>query len=540
MGEGDFDVVILGTGLVESMTAAALSKAGFKVAHLDVNPYYGGDEASLSPEALIQWAEQRLSHQDSSPYMTSQRAKYTSVQHSPVIPDRARHYSISLCPSLIPSTGPLISSLVTSGVSRYGGYRLLERVGIYDRALGIRNVPGSKEDVFKSKEMSLVGKRRLMRFLLFASGDFENSSELQGKTEVPFLAFLKDVWSLEQQVSEAIAYALAFCVSPEDQTLPALTRLRRYLRSSGRYGASPFLVGHYGGLGEIAQGFCRVSAVNSGVYILGRKVNSITRPTETEDPSDDKGRYVVDLDDFPEHLTTDIIISSPDLLPENLRKRAFVPPAQGLSMMQSVARCIAILDCPPQFPATLTPETTESSTETEEGPAKSVDKPIDTSVIVFPPSSIADGSDTAAMHAFITGEGSMSAPKGKYIAYLSLPLANSDSSASTEMILKPYLDAIISLSKSPSSTSVDTEAASASDPLFTMYYTQHPTLTPTLATSNTSPTVLVSPPIPYDLAECADAASTAAEALFLKIVEVHKARHPESWAVGTTDRKSVV
>ena len=396
-----------------------------------MNPYYGGDEASLSPEELIRWADQRLSPQNASPYMTSQRVKYTSVQHSSVIPDRARHYSISLCPSLIPSTGSLISSLVASGVSRYGGYRLLERVGIYDRATGIRNVPGSKEDVFKSKEMSLVGKRRLMRFLLFASGDFENSSELQGKTEVPFLAFLKDVWSLEQQVSEAIAYALAFCASPEgaafllsschfrrhlripDQTLPALTRLRRYLRSSGRYGASPFLVGHYGGLGEIAQGFCRVSAVNGGVYILGRKVNSITQPTETEDPSDDKGRYVVDLDDFPEHLTTDLIISSPDLLPENLRKISSVPPAQGPSMTQSVARCIAILDAPPQFPATLTPETTESSTETEEGPTQSHDKPIDTSVIVFPPSSIADGSDTVALHAFITGEGSMSAPKGK-------------------------------------------------------------------------------------------------------------------------------
>ena len=125
------------------------------------------------------------------------------------------------------------------------------------------------------------------------------------------------------------------------------------------------------------------------------------------------------------------------------------------------------------------------------------------------------------------------------IAYLSLLLENSNSSASTETILKPYLDAIISLSKSSSSPSVNSEAILASDPLFTMYYTQHPTLTPTPATSNTSPTILVSPPIPYDLAECADAASTAAESLFLRTVEVHKARHPEAWVVGTTGDKEV-
>lgn len=37
----------------------------------------------------------------------------------------------------------------------------------------------------------------------------------------------------------------------------ALERLARYLKSSGRYGTSPFLVAQYGGLSEILQGFCR-------------------------------------------------------------------------------------------------------------------------------------------------------------------------------------------------------------------------------------------------------------------------------------------
>jgi RAB protein geranylgeranyltransferase component A len=53
----------------------------------------------------------------------------------------------------------------------------------------------------------------------------------------------------------------ALCKNAADlETEPssqALERLARYLKSSGRYGTSPFLVAQYGGLSEILQGFCR-------------------------------------------------------------------------------------------------------------------------------------------------------------------------------------------------------------------------------------------------------------------------------------------
>jgi Rab proteins geranylgeranyltransferase component A len=195
---------------------SALSKGGVKVAHLDYNPYYGGDEASLTLDELARWADSRstsLQGPETLPhYLAAQRAKFTSVSRSPVIPDHARHYSISLAPSLILSVGPLISSLIASGVSRYGGYRLLERVGIYSSANGLQNVPGSKEDVFRSS-LNLIEKRRLMRFLVFASGEFENSNELQGHAQTAFPEFLKSKFSLTPDMVDAIVYALAFCTS---------------------------------------------------------------------------------------------------------------------------------------------------------------------------------------------------------------------------------------------------------------------------------------------------------------------------------------
>lgn len=227
--------------------------------HIDRNAYYGADEASLTPDEWLDWSK----HDD---------PKFSSISTANNILS-SRQYSLSLAPALLPATGPLISSIIASGVARYGGFKLLERAAVYTSGQ-IRSVPGSKEDVFKSKVISLVDKRRLMRFLLFAAGDFEDRMELEGRIDLPFVQFLQDVFFLNPNLTEAIAYALAFCTSASgilfrislkqethggypETTLPALKRTRQNLRSTGRYGPSPFLIGHYGGLGELAQGFCR-------------------------------------------------------------------------------------------------------------------------------------------------------------------------------------------------------------------------------------------------------------------------------------------
>lgn len=194
---------------------SALSKAGYKIAHIDINSYYGADEASLSLDELSKWADERSSSsniEDIHPYIRSQRAKFTSMtRHGPILP-QSRQFAISLAPSLIPSIGPVISSLVSSGVARYGGYRLLESVGVYDSSGIVKPVPGSKEDVFKNKDISLVDKRRLMRFLMFASGDFEDKKELEGKADMPFLEYLKTTFSLNEEIATVITYSLAYCI----------------------------------------------------------------------------------------------------------------------------------------------------------------------------------------------------------------------------------------------------------------------------------------------------------------------------------------
>jgi Rab proteins geranylgeranyltransferase component A len=186
------------------------------VAHLDPNAYYGAGQASLTADELVEWADK----QTDSP-------TYRNVTCSRELPPQSRQYAISLAPALIPSIGPLIDSLIASGVARYGGYKLLERVAIYDSSGSVRTVPGSKEDVFKSKDMSLIDKRRLMRFLMFAAGEFESGLKLAGNEETPFLTYLRERYTLPEKVAEAITYALAFRTSATGKSFSHLYSISR-------------------------------------------------------------------------------------------------------------------------------------------------------------------------------------------------------------------------------------------------------------------------------------------------------------------------
>ncbi|KAF7301183.1 hypothetical protein MIND_00682800 [Mycena indigotica] len=478
--EGVFDIVVVGTGLTESITAAALAKAGFKVAHLDENPHYGASEASLSFDELVTW-------------QSAPRPGFSHFSRSSDTIPQPRAYSLSLSPSLIPSTGPLIDALVASGVSRYGGFRLLERVCLYHPSGIAKPVPGSKEDVFKSKEISLVEKRRLMRFLQFAAGEFEDKKDLEGHKDTPFPEYLRSVFSLNEEITTAIVYALAYCLTPKDATLPALHRLRRYLRSSGRYGASPFLIGHYGSSGEIAQGFCRTAAVSGGVYILGRRIETID--------SSDQEKHIIRLEEFPEPISCSLLISrsAPGISP--------VPPSSEPSSPFSVsspsltvARCIAIVDAPILFNPPV-----EQSEDTDSPPPPT---PSDTGVIVFPPSSLpAGGSATASANALIVGEGTMSCPRGKWLIHLSLPLVEDIDDADPRTLLEPYLNATLGL------------AAAPLVPLFATYYLQHPT--PSSETNKTEGMKLAPTPLPpiLPLPDAGDAAAVHAQDLFWAAVK---------------------
>ena len=165
--------------------------------------------------------------------------------------------------------------------------------------------------------------------------------------------------------------------------------MRHYLRSSGRYGPSPFLIGHYGGLGELVQGFCRVSAVNGSTYVLSHSISSTSAGSSTSHC------YSVELNGLDEKINCDLLISSIE-----------PPDPRSAGVTSAVARCVVIIDKPLDFVSQ------EEVDTPPEGSPQSAATAVDTALVVFPPSILPGGSGTMAAHVFVTGEGSMSAPKG--------------------------------------------------------------------------------------------------------------------------------
>lgn len=164
----------------------ALAKAGKTVLHIDPNDYYGSDQASLTLDELITWSGRHgASSLSSISYPQYSYASTSSI--NPSLEKDKRRYALSLFPAVLPSRGELIDTLITSDVSKYVSFRLLDTIAIWvddpeSQEVGgtLRRVPGSKEAVFKDKSVSLMDKRRLMKFLMFAGGEFEEDDLLKG------------------------------------------------------------------------------------------------------------------------------------------------------------------------------------------------------------------------------------------------------------------------------------------------------------------------------------------------------------------------
>lgn len=93
---------------------------------------------------------------------------------------------------------------------------------------------------------------------------------------------MKDVYDkfgLEPSTRDFIGHAMALYTSDEYISAPgstqdAIQRIRLYVNSMARYGKSPYIYPLYG-LGELPQGFARLSAIYGGTYMLNTDIDEV-------------------------------------------------------------------------------------------------------------------------------------------------------------------------------------------------------------------------------------------------------------------------
>ncbi|CAH2314801.1 rab s geranylgeranyltransferase component A 1 [Pelobates cultripes] len=241
----------------------------------------------------------------SSPQTNDQIAS-TPVTYSHIVKE-GRRFNIDLVSKFLYSRGMLINLLIKSNVSRYTEFKNITRILTYYDGK-IEQVPCSRADVFASKQLSMVEKRILMKFLTFCADYEQHVEEYEDHKESTFSEFLK-VKRLTPNLQHFILYSIAM-VSTTANTEDGLKATQHFLRCLGCYGNTPFLFPLYG-LGELPQCFCRMCAVFGGIYCLHHSLQCLVVDADSNQCKaviDSRGKriscnYVVVEDSY---LSTDV------------------------------------------------------------------------------------------------------------------------------------------------------------------------------------------------------------------------------------------
>ncbi|KAK1128689.1 rab proteins geranylgeranyltransferase component A 2-like [Acipenser oxyrinchus oxyrinchus] len=105
------------------------------------------------------------------------------ITYSQIVKE-GRRFNVDLTSKLLYAKGSLVDLLIKSNVSRYAEFKNATRILTYQNGK-VEQVPCSRADVFASKQLTVVEKRMLMKFLTFCMDYQQHPEEYLGITVKP-------------------------------------------------------------------------------------------------------------------------------------------------------------------------------------------------------------------------------------------------------------------------------------------------------------------------------------------------------------------
>ncbi|VFQ99797.1 unnamed protein product [Cuscuta campestris] len=310
----NFDLILIGTGLPESIVAAAASAAGKSVLHLDPNPFYGSHHASLPLHDFTSFLCSHSNlpsappppppapqHNDESDFHLAPlcaRQLYSSVDvsvHSPEPLEHSGKFNIDLAgPRVFLCADAMIDLILETGINQYIEFKSVDGSFICDGNGNLDAVPDSRSAIFKDRTLGFTEKNKLMRFFKLVQGHFgdddtEGNRISEEDLESPFYKFLSRM-DLSSKLKSIILHAIALEAYDQEnvesykvlKTRDGINRLALYHSSVGRFPNAPgAMIYPIYGQGELSQAFCRRAAVKGCIYVLRMPVNFLLRDKES-------------------------------------------------------------------------------------------------------------------------------------------------------------------------------------------------------------------------------------------------------------------
>ena len=257
LADGEYDAIIMGTGLKECVISGLLSVQGKRVLQMDRNNYYGADCASLN--------------------LTNLYEKFNAGA-PPASLGTNRDFNVDLIPKFIMACGNLTKMLLHTKVTRYLEFKSIEGSYVY-KGGKILKVPATPEEALRSPLMGLFEKRRFRNFLLYVDAYEEGKPETHKGRDLTTMTMkqLYTEFGLQPDTHQFISHAMCLELDEDHMDKPALPtvkELQTYMYSMARYGTSPYIYPVYG-LGGLPEGFSRLCAIHGGTFMLNRDVDEI-------------------------------------------------------------------------------------------------------------------------------------------------------------------------------------------------------------------------------------------------------------------------
>ncbi|CAH8356596.1 unnamed protein product [Eruca vesicaria subsp. sativa] len=427
-----YDLIIVGTGISESIlsAAAASSSSNTSVLHLDPNPFYGSHFASLSLPDLTSFLHSSSSLSPPPPPSSHDhnflsvnlvnRSLYSSVEittfDSSIHEDHdSRKFNVDLCgPRVNFCADESINLMLKSGSNNYVEFKSVDASFVGDSSGELRNVPDSRSAIFKDKSLDLMEKKELMTFFKLVQAHLADVATVrinEEDLESPFIEFL-DKMELPPKIKSIILYGIAMLDYDQEneeacggllKTREGIARLALYITSIGRFSnALGALIYPIYGQGEIPQGFCRRAAVKGCIYVLRMPITALLLDKET---GGYKGvRLATGQEIFSQKLILDPCITveskSMSSLTDQQKETLRVIIPKAISSNGKIARGICII-------------------------RGSVKADVSNALVVYPPKSLFP-EQLAAIRVLQLGSGLAVCPADMHVLYLSTVCDNDD------------------------------------------------------------------------------------------------------------------
>lgn len=263
--DGEYDFVVLGTGMAECALSWAHASKGRKVLQIDRHAEYGSDMRTL---------------------------RYSELEHSAgteepenELMELDRFFCIDLTPKLMLADGKVKELLERLGIFEVVDFVAIPGSFIYKHRK-VHTVPSSERDAIRSGVIGILQKPRVVSFFWDVKKYFRMSKDEQKRVDMP--ATMREYFykhGLSKDAQEFIGHAVALNLDDNyldrapQETLENIHLFARSLTALEGSSRSPYIYPLYG-ISEISQAFSRKAAVNGAVFRLNTPVLDIEREGE--------------------------------------------------------------------------------------------------------------------------------------------------------------------------------------------------------------------------------------------------------------------